>query len=112
MSFVAVSRDPSGKQIWATIGPVDLMSVAESREKARAAIKRVMSGKPAFEILAKAETFADVVTEWRTAASRSVTSAARRPGKSTGCSIVTYAYRAWGAREFGLHPAQRRRLPA
>ena len=62
-SFVAVSRDPSGKQVWATIGSVDLMSVAESRDKARAAIKRIMSGKPAFEILAKAETFADVVTE-------------------------------------------------
>ena len=28
-SFVAVSRYPSGKQIWATIGSVDLMSIAE-----------------------------------------------------------------------------------
>ena len=28
-SFVAVTRDPAGKQVWATIGPVDLMSIAE-----------------------------------------------------------------------------------
>ena len=65
-SFVAVTRDPGGKQVWATIGPVDLMSVAESREKARAAIKRVHVRQARVQILAKAETFADVVTEWRT----------------------------------------------
>jgi integrase len=95
-SFVAVSRDPSGKQIWATIGSVDLMSVAESREKARAAIKRVMSGKPAFEILAKAETFADVVTEWRT---RHLERNGLRAAREINRLLIVHILPAWGARE-------------
>src|SRR5580704_11458079 len=95
-SFVAVSRDPSGKQVWATIGSVDLMSVAESRDKARAAIKRVMSGKPAFEILAKAETFADVVTEWRT---RHLERNGLRAAREINRLLNVHILPAWGARE-------------
>ena len=30
-SFVAVARDPDGKQIWATIGGCDVMTIAEAR---------------------------------------------------------------------------------
>ena len=30
-SFVAVTRDPDGKQVWATLGGVDLMSVEEAQ---------------------------------------------------------------------------------
>ena len=37
--FVAVARAPSGKQVWHTIGPASLYSIAESRGKAREAIK-------------------------------------------------------------------------
>jgi integrase len=63
-SFVVVTRDPGGKQVWATIGPVDLMTVEESREKGREAIKRVQAGKPPFEAPVKAETFGDVAATW------------------------------------------------
>jgi hypothetical protein len=34
-SYVAVTRGPAGKQVWATIGPVDLMGIDEAREAAK-----------------------------------------------------------------------------
>ncbi len=48
-SYVAVAREPHGKQIWATIGSADVYTIDESREKAREAIKRVKAGQSAFE---------------------------------------------------------------
>jgi integrase len=48
-SFVAVARDPDGKQVWATIGGCDVLTIAEARDKAREAIQRIKSGQPAFE---------------------------------------------------------------
>ena len=48
-SFVAVARDPTGKQIWATLGGADLLNVDDAREKAREAIKRIKAGLSAFE---------------------------------------------------------------
>jgi hypothetical protein len=35
-SFVALARDPNGKQVWATIGATDLYEIDKSRERARA----------------------------------------------------------------------------
>ena len=48
-SFVAVARDPDGRQIWATLGAADVLTIAEAREQARKAIMRIKSGQPAFE---------------------------------------------------------------
>ena len=48
-SYVAVARDPGGRQIWATIGSTDVYTIDEAREKAREAIKRVKAGQSAFE---------------------------------------------------------------
>ena len=48
-SYVAVARDPWSKQCWATIGSADHFKIAEAREVAREAIKRIKAGKPAFE---------------------------------------------------------------
>ena len=45
-SFVAVSRDPNGKQVWATIGAADMMGIEKAREDARDAIKRIRAGLP------------------------------------------------------------------
>jgi hypothetical protein len=42
---VAVARDPRGKQIWTTIGATALISIEDSREKARKIIKRVKAGE-------------------------------------------------------------------
>jgi integrase len=43
-SFVAVVRDPTGRQRWVTIGTVGHLKIAEAREKARAAIGAVKAG--------------------------------------------------------------------
>jgi integrase len=43
--FVAVGRSPSGKQVWVTIAPTTLYSIAEAREKARAVIRAVREGQ-------------------------------------------------------------------
>lgn len=48
-TFVAVARDPFGKQVWATIGTADIFKIDEARERAREAIKRIRKGEPAFE---------------------------------------------------------------
>ncbi len=44
-SFVAVARDLDGKQIWATIGGTDVLTIAEARDKAREAIQRIKAGQ-------------------------------------------------------------------
>lgn len=43
-SFVAVARDPRGKQVWHTIGSTQLHKLDEAREFARAAMKAIKSG--------------------------------------------------------------------
>jgi integrase len=65
-SFVVVTRDPStGKQVWATLGPTDLLTINEAREKARTAIKRIRAGLPAFEAPPnKPATFQDIAAQW------------------------------------------------
>src|SRR5690242_17803434 len=47
-SFVAVARDPYDKQVWATIGDVKLHTIAEAREIARTAMKRIKAGEDPF----------------------------------------------------------------
>jgi hypothetical protein len=64
-SFVAVTRSPHGKQVWATIGAADVLSIDEAREKARKTIKRVLEGLPAMEAAKrKPDTFGDVADNW------------------------------------------------
>ncbi len=48
-SYVAVARNPSGNQVWTTIGSLGLLTIAEAREQARKAIKRIKTGQSAFE---------------------------------------------------------------
>ncbi|MGQ7793758.1 tyrosine-type recombinase/integrase [Faunimonas sp. B44] len=63
-SFVAVARNPSGKQVWATIGPADALRINEARDRARTAIQRIRDGLPAFEEKPQVETFAIVAGRW------------------------------------------------
>ena len=65
-SYAAVANDPnSRKQVWATIGPVDLMQIDEARKKARTAIRRIRGGLPPFEApTLRPETFGDVAANW------------------------------------------------
>ncbi len=48
-SYVAVARAPGGKQVWATIGGADVLTIDEARERARVAIQRIKAGQSAFE---------------------------------------------------------------
>ena len=61
-SFCTVTRSPSGKQLWTTLGNAELMTVDEAREKAREIIKRVRAGLPVVE--RKGETFGTVADNW------------------------------------------------
>jgi integrase len=61
-SFVAVTRDRDGKQVWTTIGATDVFAIDQAREQARAILQRVRSGQPA--IAPKAETLGDVIASW------------------------------------------------
>ncbi|AUX77997.1 integrase/recombinase family protein [Sinorhizobium fredii] len=63
-SFVALARDPNGKQVWATIGATDLYDIEKARELAREAIKRIKAGFPPFEQKEKPDTFKDVADDW------------------------------------------------
>ena len=64
-TFVAVARDGFGKQIWATLGSSDVLTIEEARDKARTAIKRVKAGQPPFEAPpTKPDSFEDVATNW------------------------------------------------
>jgi integrase len=59
-TFVAVSRAPSGKQVWHTIGASTLYTVKEAREKAREAIKAIKEGKDR----SRPQSFEAVAEQW------------------------------------------------
>lgn len=59
-TFAAVSRNPQGKQVWATIGAADPMQIEAARDAARDMIRRIKDGLPLSDEPEKAETFADV----------------------------------------------------
>src|SRR5690242_5254729 len=57
-TFVAVARAPSGKQVWHTVGPATLYTIAEAREKARAALRTIREGRVGHQ------PFEDVAGNW------------------------------------------------
>src|SRR6516165_2027873 len=63
-SFAAVARDPSGRQVWTTLGTPETMPIEEARSRAREAMQRVRDGLPAIE--PKGEAFGAVAAEWLT----------------------------------------------
>jgi integrase len=64
-SFATVARNPAGKQVWATIGNTDAMSIDQAREKARIVLERVRTGLPAFEAPApEPESYQAIAEQW------------------------------------------------
>jgi integrase len=96
-SFVAVTLDPHGKQVWATIGPCDVLSIKEARTRARTAIQRIRDGKLPFEQPDKAETFQDVAEQWL---KRHVRAKGLRSEGEVTRLLHAHAYPAWKGRPF------------
>jgi integrase len=97
-SFVAVARDPGGKQVWATIGATNLLKVGEAREKAREAIKRIKAGLPPVERpKAKPQTFGGVSSQWLT---RHVEAKGLRSEKEIRRLLDVHVLPRWRDREF------------
>lgn len=61
-SFACVARDPTGRQVWVTLGRADLLPLDEARDQARSILRRVKAGLPPTE--APAATFHAIASEW------------------------------------------------
>jgi integrase len=97
-SFVAVARDPYGKQIWANIGAADVLKIEDAREQARATLKRIKAGLPAFEAPpVKPDTFRAVGENWL---KRHVTGKQLRSEREIRRVLGKYIYPQWGDRDF------------
>jgi len=92
-SFVAVARDPSGKQIWTTIGGTSIFDIATAREKARAIIAAVKLGQDKDG----PQTFAQVSKQWL---ERYVSAKGLRSGDEIKRLLNKHLLPAWGGREF------------
>jgi integrase len=94
-TFVAVARNPQGKQVWATVGATDVLNIDEARGQAREAIGRIRAGKPPVE--AKADTFADVAASWL---KRHIVAKNRRSHYEINRLLDRHVLPMWGEREF------------
>ncbi|PBB21148.1 integrase family protein [Mesorhizobium sp. WSM4313] len=96
-SFVAVSRDPNGKQVWATIGAADMMGIDKARDDAREAIKRIRAGLPAIEPKAAVDTFRTVAENYM---KRHVAAKGLRSEREIQRCLDVYIFPTWEDREF------------
>jgi integrase len=94
-SYVAVARNPQGKQVWTTIGAADVMSITTARDQARAAILRIRAGLPV--LLSKPETFKDVAENYL---KRHVIANGLRSQDEIERCLGKYIYPHWQGREF------------
>jgi integrase len=92
-SFVAVTRDPNGKQKWVTVGKAHLIGIDEARQKARDVINRVKGGQR----VEGPESFQEVANEWlkRHVEAKGVISASAYRGH-----FRNHILPAWAGREF------------
>ena len=96
--YAAVARDPYGKQIWATLGSADVLTIEEARELARTAIRRIKEGKPAFEPPpVKPDSVEDVARNW---IERHVEKNKLRTAVEIKRIIETHILPAWANRPF------------
>jgi integrase len=94
-SFCAVARDPSGKQIWTTIGSREIMPIVEARVRAREIMRRVRDGLPAVE--PKGDTFAAAAAEYL---ARHVRKKGLRSAAEIERLLDKHILPKWGHREF------------
>ena len=107
--FAAVARY-QGKQVWATLGSADVLTIDAAREQARAAIKRIKQGQPAFEPPpVQPDTVADVCAGWL---KRHVEAKGLRTGYEMRRVIERYVLPRWRDRRLRRDQTQRRCRPA
>ncbi len=97
-SYCAVTRDPHGKQVWATIGSTDHFTIDEARDMAREAIKRIKAGSGPFEPPpVKPDTFKAVAENY---VERHVKSNGLRSQGEIERILDKYVYPVWQDRDF------------
>jgi integrase len=97
-AYTVICRDPLGKQRWTKTGSTAEMPIAEAREIARAVIRRIEQGLPAFEPpKPKADGVAVVTAEWL---KRHVDKAKLRSAPEYRRIVGTYIVPHWGERAF------------
>ena len=97
-TFVAVTRDPNGKQIWHKIGNTDVLKIDESREQAREIIKRIKAGKPPLESPPiPPDLFESVAKDW---IKRHVKKKKLRTQREIERVLSVYVYPTWANRPF------------
>ena len=97
-SYVAVARDPGGKQVWATIGGADVLGIDAARERARSAIQRIKDGLLPFETpLPKPDSFKAVAENY---VERHVKANQLRSQAEIERVLEKHVYPIWKDREF------------
>jgi integrase len=98
-SYVVVAPDPhSRRQVWATIGGTDHLSLSEARQRARTAIQRIKDGLPPFEApKPRAATFEDIAGQWL---KRHVRSKGLRSESEIVRLLNAHVFPAWKGRPF------------
>lgn len=96
-SFVAVAREPGGKQVWATLGSADHIGIDSARTAAREAIRRIKDGLPALAAAPRIETFGDVAATYL---KRHVEAKGLRSEREIRRCLAVYVLPRWADREF------------
>src|SRR5262249_39769792 len=91
--YVAVARDPNGKQIWTTIGNVAHLKIDPAREKAREIITAVKGGQR----VGGPQSFESVTQEW---IKRHVHAKGLISGHNIERNLRKHVLPAWGGRDF------------
>ena len=87
-SYVAIARDPKGKQIWTTLGKTVDLTLEKAREEARKALQRTKrTGPMCFEVVAE---------EWL---KRHVAAKGLRSDYEYRRMLAKHVYPVWGNRE-------------
>jgi integrase len=93
-SYLAVARDPNGKQRWVTVGNADHLSIEDARKRAREIIVSIKDGKDH----TGPQTFESVAKEWlkRHCEAKELISTTK-----TRRYLELHIYAQWGGRDFG-----------
>jgi integrase len=96
--FVAVARDPYGKQVWHTVGSADTLAIAEARDKTRKAVKRIKEGlPPVAPTPRKPDSFQTISENWL---KRHVAAKGLRSQAEIERCLKKYVYPHWADRAF------------